>query len=127
MDNFKLKPNQMMIFTDFNSTLVDFDNDYNNSGIGVFDEKCFFATKIVKQKLSRCLDEFQKKTGLEPVICVITNADSRVVDNNGYPGITQDMRMTFFDHKKQDEDTKNFVYNHSCEKFFKFLVYRDND
>ena len=127
MENFKLKPNQILIFTDFNSTLVDFDNEYNNMSIGIYDEKCFFATKIVKQKLTICLDEFVKRTGYEPVICVITNADSRVVDNNGYAGITQDMRMMFFDHERMSDEQKQYIFNNTCEKYFKFLVYRDND
>ncbi len=127
MENFKLKPNQILIFTDFNSTLVDFDNEYNNMSIGIYDDKCFLATRGVKQKLSRCLDEFVKRTGFEPVICVITNADSRVVDNNGYPGISQDMRMMFFDHKRMSDEQKQYIFNNTCEKYFKFLVYRDND
>ena len=126
MNEFLLKDNEIMIFTDFNNTLVDFENEYNYLD-SRFDEESHLATRVIKNNLSRCLRDFEKETGFTPVICVVTNASAYNIDSNGYTGITQDMRMTFFDHSNQTPERAKEVYDASCEKYFRYLLYKEND
>ena len=128
MDNkYLLKDNEIMIFTDFNNTLVDFENEYN-SIIGVHDIiRLDTATRNVKVHLTKCLKEFEERTGLTPVICVITNASALTVDNNGAPGIHQDLHMTFFNHTGHSPEQAKQVYDFTCEKYFRYLMYKEND
>ena len=127
MNKHLLKDNEIMIFTDFNNTLVDFENEYN-SIIGVHDiVRADMATRNVKVSLTKCLNEFTSKTGLTPVICVITNASALVVDNNGAPGIHQDLHMTFFNHIGHSSEQAKQIYDYTCEKYFRYLIYKEND
>lgn len=126
MNKFLLKDNEIMIFTDFNNTLVDFENEYN-SIIGMYNEKLNQSTMSVKSHLTRCLREFEQKTGLKPVICVVTNASLFSIDGNDAPGIHQDLHMTFFNHTDLSEEKAREMYDYSCEKYFKYLLYKEND
>ncbi len=128
MGKIKLKPNEILIFTDFNNTLVDYENEYNNTVMNIYDEGGFIAPhRTIKHNITRALNTFEQKTGLTPVLCLVTNASSSNVDSNGYPGILQDLRMTFFDHSNYSPETAKSVYESSCERFFKYLVYKEND
>ena len=127
MNRHLLKENEVMIFTDFNNTLVDFENEYN-SIIGVHDIiRVDVATRNIKASLTKCLNEFVAKTGLTPVICVITNASALLVDSNGAPGIHQDLHMTFFNHANHTQELAKQIYDYTCEKYFKYLIYKEND
>ena len=126
MNDFKLKPNEIMIFTDFNNTLVDYENEYNYS-VGMYDEDRASVTRIIKANITKALTTFEKKTGLTPVICVVTNASAFAIGSNSYAGISQDMHMTFFNHLNQSDEIAKHVYETSCEKYFRFLVYKEND
>lgn len=126
MDNFVLKDNEIMIFTDFNNTLVDFENEYNYL-VNRFDEYKIPSSIVLKKNLTKCLNEFEKRTGLTPVICIITNASAFAIDSNNYSGISQDLHMTFFDHISHSKSQARQVYENSCERYFKYLIYREND
>lgn len=125
MNNFKLKDNEIMIFTDFNNTLVDFENEYNFLS-NKYDENNISIARI-KINISKTLNLFEKMTGLTPVICIVTNASAFSVDSNCYAGIIQDLHMTFFDHFKQEKSLAKKNFEESCERFFRFLIYREND
>jgi len=126
MNRFLLKDNEIMIFTDFNNTLVDFENEYNFVA-NVYDEFKLYSSQILKANLTKCLNLFEERTGLTPVICVVTNASAFAVDSNNYFGICQDLNMTFFNHQNQTDAHKKRIYENSCERFFRYLIYREND
>lgn len=126
MNDFLIKNNEIMIFTDFNRTLVDFENEYNFL-YNRFDEDVYKKVFNTKANLTKCLRLFEQKTGLVPVICIVTNASMNSIDANNYPGILQDLNMTFFNHSSQDFETANKIYEGSCEKYFRYLIYREND
>lgn len=129
MDSFRLKPNEMMFFIDFNNTLVDYENEYDSNWY-YSEQNYMFGFRTQRARLTKALVEFEKLTGLTPVICVITNASSNIVDGNNETGIFNDLYMTFLDNPHlsnfNEEQIKNY-YDRSCEKYFKYLIYRDND
>ena len=128
MGKIKLKPNEILIFTDFNNTLVDYENEYNNTVMNIYDEGGFTAPhRTIKHNITRVLNTFEEKTGFTPILCLVTNASSASIDSNGYPGILQDLRMTFFDHSNYNPEMAKMVYETSCERFFRYLVYKEND
>ena len=128
MGKIKLKPNEILIFTDFNNTLVDYENEYNNTVMNIYDEGSLINPhRTIKHNITRALNDFETKTGLTPILCLITNASSVSIDSNGYPGILQDLRMTFFDHSNHSPEMAKSIYETSCERFFKYLVYKEND
>ena len=49
------------------------------------------------------------------------------VDANDAFGIFQDLYMMFFNHAPHSEDVAKMIYENSCEKYFKYLIYREND
>lgn len=122
MPDFRLKENEIMFFIDFNNTLVDYENEFDHYAY-LDDLKTINNPAITKSRLTRCLADFEKKTGLTPVICVVTNAESKVIDANGYPGIFNDLRMTFFNHAANLGEK----YNNPIDKYFRYLIYKDND
>ena len=128
MGKIKLKPNEILIFTDFNNTLVDYENEYNNTVMNIYDEGGFTnPQRTIKHNITRALNAFETKTGFTPVLCLITNASSSSIDSNGYSGILQDLRMTFFDHSNHSSEMARSVYETSCERFFRYLVYKENE
>lgn len=129
MDNFRLKPDEMMFFIDFNNTLVDFENEFDAKWM--YDEQRYiYNFRDTRVRLSRALTDFRSLTGIKPVICVVTNAYSWTVDQNQTSGIFNDLFKTFFenDHisNMSEEQVKRY-YEKSCEQYFKYLIYRDND
>ena len=126
MDNFLLKENEVMIFTDFNNTLVDFDNEYDMWVAPTY-EKRMLSNSIAKKNLTLALSEFERKTGLTPVICIVTNASVNTFDINGHAGINNDLRMMFFNHLNHSDEVSERIFNTSCEKYFKYLLYKEND
>ncbi len=127
MKDFLLKNNEIMLFTDFNNTLVDFENEYNSIYYARDSIRLDMATANVKVSLSRALHEFERKTGLTPVICVVTNSSANLRDANNAPGIHQDLHMTFFNHIGQSAERAIMEYKSSCEKYFKYLMYVENE
>lgn len=121
----KLKDNEILIFTDFNNTLVDYATEYDYRS-EIFEDFDGYLRKI-KNGISRCLNDFEKQTGLVPVVCIVTNALLSVVDGNGYNGICYDLKMTFFNHLNQTQDKKEYDILHSCEKYIKYVAHMEND
>lgn len=121
----KIKDNEVLIFTDFNNTLVDYASEYDYRS-EIFDDFEGFIRSI-KNGVTRCLNEFEKQTGLTPVVCIVTNASVNVIDNNGYNGICYDLMMTFFNHKEQTQDSADYEIKHSCERFIKYVLHKEND
>ncbi len=126
MNRFLLKDNEIMIFTDFNNTLVDFENEYDFL-TNRFDENFVPLPQITKINLTKCLRSFEKTTGLVPVLCIVTNASANAIDANNFKGISHDLHMTFFDHSFQSDQLAAESVKNSCEKYFRFLVYKEND
>lgn len=122
MSNFRLKQDEMMFFIDFNNTLVDYENEYDMNQM-YFDRAGYVNPYRTRTRLAKTLVEFERKTGITPVICVVTNARDNMIDNNGFQGIHNDLFRTFF---YDDEDVK-IDYRSDCKRFFRFLVYREND
>ena len=121
----KLKDNEILIFTDFNNTLVDYASEYDYRS-EIFDDFDGFIRSI-KNGVSRCLNEFERQTVLTPVVCIVTNASFNIVDKNGYNGICHDLMMTFFNHKEQKKENAEYEIQHSCERFIKFVLHKEND
>lgn len=124
--NQQLKDNEILIFTDFNETIVPFAGEYNSCSC-MYTENKMNEVPAIKARVTRALKDFERETGLTPVICVVTNASLATIDANDAPGIHQDMRMTFFDHSNDSPERAKMVYENTCEKYFRYLVYKEND
>ena len=74
---------------------------------------------MIKRNISKSLIEFERKTGFTPVVCIVTNASFSTIDSNGYNGICNDLKMTFFNHAKQTQEIKDNEIQTSCEKYIK--------
>lgn len=122
MSGFRLKSDEMMFFVDFNNTLVDYENEYDKSCM-FFDNAGFENPYHARILLARTLVEFEQKTGITPVICVITNARSINLDTNGYYGIYNDLFRTFF----YEFDSRNVSPVYDVKRFFRYLVHYEND
>lgn len=120
-----LKDNEILIFTDFNNTFVDFHAEYDNQ-IQFYEDFDEYLANI-KSQMNRCLIEFEKQTGLKPVVCLVTNASMFYVDNNGYMGVCHDIMMTFFRHGQATQEQIKHNVEHSCEKYIKYVMHREND
>ena len=122
MNEFRLKSNEMMFFIDFNNTLVDYANEYDMVNI-YFDRARYVNPYQTRTMLAKALFSFEKKTGITPVICVVTNARLNLVDNNGYEGIYNDLYRTFF----YEEETTNIHPDSDARRFFRYLMHYEND
>lgn len=120
MRGFQLKPNEMMFFLDFNRTLVDYENEYDVS-YNYTSEEAVSAAERSQINITKALLTFERKTGITPVICVVTNAHDSRFDFHGEQGIHNDLAMTFF------RNPTNLPEEYLCRRFFKYLVYRENN
>ena len=120
-----IKENEILIFTDFNNTFVDFfaEYDYNIQFYENFEE----YLSNFKANLTKCLRMFERETGFTPVICIVTNASMDSVDNNGFRGICYDLMMTLFDHSNLEKDQIKISAKNTCEKYMKFILHKEND
>ena len=123
--NNTIKDNEILIFTDFNNTFVDFHAEYDNQ-IQFYEDFEEFLLNT-KSYMTKCLMVFEKRTGLTPVVCIVTNASMQYVDNNGYRGICHDLMMTFFRHPNADKKQIDYSVNHTCEKYIRYVLHREND
>ncbi len=121
MNSFRLKSNEMMFFIDFNNTLVDYENEYDMLRPNI-DRAGYVNPYRARVRFAKALVDFENATGITPVICIVTNARDGVMDNNGFQGIHNDLFMTFF----HDDDTE-IARRNECKKYFKYLIYREND
>lgn len=122
MNNFRLKDNEMMFFLDFNNTLVDYTNEYDVPR-RYFDDYNYYNPYHTRTTLAKALVDFEKQTGITPVICVVTNARANVTDNNGFNGICNDLFRTFF----YEEENTNIHPSVDARRFFKYLMHYEND
>lgn len=121
----KLKDNEILIFTDFNNTLVDYANEFDFRS-EFYDDFDGFLRRI-KNSLTRALKTFETETGLTPVVCIITNSKLANVDKNGYNGICYDLKMTFFNHENIKEEIVNYEAQNTCEKYIKYVLHKENE
>ena len=121
----KLKENEILIITDYNNTLVDYASEFDYRSELFEDFEGFL--RMIKRNISKSLIDFERKTGFTPVVCVVTNASFFTIDSNGYNGICNDLKMTFFNHRKQTEERKDNEIQSSCEKYIKYVVHKEND
>jgi hypothetical protein len=122
MNEFRLKSNEMLFFVDFNNTLVDYENEYDMPNM-YFDRAGFINPYHTRTILAKALVDFERITGLTPVVCVITNARSSTVDYNGYGGIYYDLYRTFF----YEEERAYIDPKLDVRRFFKYLMHYEND
>ncbi|MBR7172324.1 MAG: hypothetical protein IKD36_00845 [Clostridia bacterium] len=122
MNEFRLKSDEMMFFLDFNNTLVDYANEYDMPGF-YFDRAGFANPYRMRTILAKALVEFEEKTGITPVICIVTNARGNAIDNNGYMGILNDLYRTFF----YEEELTKIHPRSDVRRFFKYLMHYEND
>ena len=122
MNDFRLKSNEMMFFVDFNNTLVDYENEYDMSKI-YYDRAGFVNPYRTRTMIAKALCDFEAKTGITPVICVITNARVKMIDNNGYEGIYNDLFRTFF----YEDEISNVHETSDVRRFFKYLMHYENN
>lgn len=121
----RLKDNEILIITDYNNTLVDYASEFDYRSELYEDFEGFL--RMIKRNISKCLIDFERKTGLTPVVCIVTNASFMTVDSNGYNGICNDLRMTFFNNKGHDEDRIKHDVEHSCAKYIRYVIHKEND
>jgi hypothetical protein len=121
----RLKDNEILIITDYNNTLVDYASEFDYRSELYEDFEGFL--RMIKRNISKCLIDFERKTGLTPVVCVITNASFMTVDSNGYNGICNDLRMTFFNNRGHDEGRIKYDVENSCAKYIKYVIHKEND
>ena len=120
-----IKENEILIFTDFNNTFVDFfaEYDYNIQFYEDFEE----YLSNFKLNLTKCLRQFERETGFTPVICIVTNASMDSVDNNGFKGICYDLMMSLFDHTSFVKAQIKHSAENTCEKYIKFILHKENE
>ncbi len=121
----EIKDNEILIFTDFNNTFVDFHAEYDNK-IQFYEDFEEYLMNI-KSRMTRCLKTFEKETGLTPVVCIVTNASMCYVDNNGYLGVCYDIMMPFFRHQQATKEDIKYLVEHTCEKYIRYVIHREND
>lgn len=121
----KSKENEILIFADFNNTLVDYATEYDYRSERYYDVDGYL--RIVKRNISKSLMNLEYETGLTPVICIVTNASLNLVDEKGYNGICRDVKMAFFDHKSDNESDIDYEINNSCEKYIKYIMHKENE
>lgn len=121
----KLKDNEILIITDYNNTLVDYASEFDYRSELYEDFEGFL--KMIKRNISKALVEFETKTGFTPVVCIVTNASFFNIDSNGYNGICNDLKMTFFNHRMQTEERKHNEIQSTCEKYIRYVVHKEND
>ena len=122
MNDFRLKSNEMMFFLDFNSTLVDYTNEYDIPR-RYFDNMDYVNPYHTRSMIAKSFIDFERKTGITPVVCIVTNARVSMIDLNGYEGICNDLYRTFF---YEDERT-NIHPKADGRRFFKYLMHFEND
>ncbi len=121
----KLKDNEILIFTDFNNTLVDYANEFDFRS-EIYDDFEGFL-RHTKNGVTKALKTFETETGLTPVVCIITNSKLSNVDKNGYNGICYDLKMTFFNHDNMKDEIANYEANNTCEKYIKYVMHKENE
>ena len=122
MNEFKLKSNEMMFFLDFNNTLVDYTNEYDIPR-RYFDNLDYVNPYHTRSLISKALVDFEKQTGITPVVCIVTNARVSYLDNNGFLGICNDLYRTFF----YEEEKTTIHPKADGRRFFKYLMHYEND
>lgn len=115
-DSLRLRKNEMIFFVDYNNTMVDYENEYDMGLRGNLDDRLANPSST-RFYLIKTLREFEEATGIIPKICIVTNARKQNIDGNGYAGIFNDIKNTFFPVGREKE----------LEKYIKYLVYREND
>ncbi len=76
-NNFEIKENEMMFFIDFNKTLVSYDDMLTRAHSMCFGAFNSSKPVVSMRQLISSLENFENKTGLTPVICVVTNEIGR--------------------------------------------------
>ena len=120
----QIKDNEILIFTDFNNTFVDFFAEYDFNSQFFEDFEAYLGE--LKFNMTKCLKDFEKKTGLTPVVCIVTNASMANVDNNGYRGVCYDLMMSLFNHNGLTDDQVKYRVEHTCEKYIKYVMHKEN-
>ena len=118
-----LKDNEILMFVDFNNTLVDYDGEYNATNQVDMDGFSGDHTVQIRKRIIDCLRYFENKTGLTPVVCIVTNAKLNVKDRNDNYGIFEDFIMTFF----PPDQTKNSILERDTLRFFRYISYAGQD
>ena len=109
----RLKENEILIVTDYNNTLVDYEAEFDYRSELYEDFEGFL--RMIKRNISKSLIEFERKTGFTPVVCIVTNASFNTIDSNGYNGICNDLRMTFFNNRGHSKERIANDVESSCE------------
>lgn len=123
--NNNLKENEILIFTDFNNTLVDYATEFDYRSERYYDFDGYL--RMLKRNISKSLVSFENQTGLTPVVCVVTNASINAIDGNGFNGICNDLMMTYFNHKNMGKEAIDHEINNSCEKYIRYVMHKEND
>ncbi|MBR3885858.1 MAG: hypothetical protein IKJ33_05330 [Clostridia bacterium] len=121
----RLKENEILIVTDYNNTLVDYEAEFDYRSELYEDFEGFL--RMIKRNISKSLIEFERKTGFTPVVCIVTNASFNTIDSNGYNGICNDLRMTFFNNRGHSKERIANDVESSCEKYIKYVIHKEND
>ncbi len=122
----KLKENEALFVIDYNKTFVEYSQDFDNDSRFYVDFEAHL--RLIKRKLSIALEAFKKKTGLTPVICIVTNASINAKDSSGeHHGILNDLMMTFFNHANMSKEMARQETENSCEKYIRYIVHKEND
>lgn len=117
--DFQISDNEIIFFVDFNCTLVDYDKIVARNHIMCNDA---FATETVASSryLKVALNNFEKSTGLTPVICVLTNSSESFLESeNNCPIALSDFYKIFL---RKRQGAANPV-----SKYLRYVVMREND
>lgn len=118
-NNFEIKENEMMFFIDFNKTLVSYDDMLTRAHSMCFGAFSSSKPVVSMRQLISSLENFENKTGLTPVICVVTNATIELLDEEtGEPMMLGDFYKIFI---------KNNIFKTKAQKYFKYIMCAEND
>lgn len=119
-NDFQIKDNEMLFFVDYNKTLV------NYSDIGMREHSMFYdyynsSKPLTSMRyLTKSLVEFEKQTGLTPVISIVSNASFNLKEKDGSIMLLSDFYNLFVKHN--DASNPN-----SCLRFFKYIALKENN
>lgn len=118
-NEFEIKDNEMLFFVDFNCTLVDYDNITDRDHV-MFSDAFSGETVASTKYLNVAINNFIKKTGYTPVICVVTNSSEELCDNEtGYPLALTDFYSIFIRRRGE--------YKNPLSRYLKYFIMSENE
>lgn len=119
-NEFQIKEDEILFFVDYNKTLVNYDSLDVNLVTMFYDAYSHSKPLVSMLYLTKSLNEFKQKTGLTPVIVVVSNASLELKDYDDSIRILSDFFNIFIRNKGGNE-------NCNCSQYFKYIICKEND